>query len=61
MIAKDNASKIKSVIDEVTLNKISNYVYKELELDKLKCDFNINNEKCRDCIINKGVINDRIS
>ena len=43
--------KIKSDISDKTLQKISNYVYEKLELDKMTCNFNINNEKCRSCIM----------
>ena len=50
--SKIEASKIKSVIDEKTLSKIANYIYEELELNKLNCNFNIRNEECRKCAIN---------
>ena len=55
------AAKIKSVISDDTIRKISNYVYDELELGKMNCNFNMNNEKCRDCIIKKGINNDRVN
>jgi len=50
--SKIEASKIKGVIDEKTLSKIANYIYEELELNKLNCNFNIRNEECRKCAIN---------
>ena len=52
-IASVEASKIKSVISDKTLNVISNYIYETLELNKLKCNFNIENESCRECISNR--------
>ena len=51
--ARIDASKINSVISDKTLSKIANYIYEELELDKLNCNFNIRNEECRKCAINK--------
>ena len=59
--ALNESVKIKSVISDNTIKKISNYVYDELELGKMTCNFNMNNEKCRDCIIKKGINNDRIN
>ena len=56
-ISNDNlesdSSKIKSVISEETLESIKDYVYIKLGLNKLKCNFDFKNEKCRECIINK--------
>lgn len=52
--AKLEATKIKSVIDDKTLNKISSYIYDVLDLKKLNCNFNIRNESCRACISKKG-------
>ena len=49
----DDAAKIKNVISKETLNSIEKYVYVKLGLDKLKCNFNMKSEKCRECIINK--------
>ena len=59
--ALNESVKIKSVISDNTIKKISNYVYDELELGKMTCNFNMNNEKCRDCIIKKGINNDRVN
>ncbi len=49
-IASHDASLIKGVISDKTLNSISNYIYETLELNKLNCNFNIKNESCRACI-----------
>ena len=53
--------KINSVIDDKTLNKISSYVCEVLKLDKMTCNFNINNEKCRECITKGGYNSDRVN
>ena len=52
-IASVDATNIKGVISDKTLNVISNYIYEKLELNKLNCNFNIENEECRRCISNK--------
>lgn len=53
-IAKMDAVKIKGIIDEKTLTKITSYIYDVLDLKKLNCNFNIRNESCRACISKKG-------
>ena len=53
-ISKEDAKKIKSVINDKTLTKISSYIYEVLDLKKLNCNFNIRNESCRECITKKG-------
>lgn len=53
-IAKMDAVKIKGIIDEKTLSKITSYIYDVLDLKKLNCNFNIRNESCRACISKKG-------
>ena len=61
-LAKTDASKIKNVIDEETLNKISEYINIKFGLNKLKCNFNIRNEECRMCAFHgKEINNDRTS
>lgn len=60
-IAKNESIKIKGVISDDTLKNITNYVYKELDIEKMNCNFNINNEKCRECIMKKGSNNDRVN
>ena len=53
-ISKEDAAKIKGVINDKTLSKISSYIYDVLDLKNLKCNFNIRNESCRACISKKG-------
>lgn len=48
--AKNEADKIKSVIDDNTINKLAKYVHKVLDLNNLDCGYDINKEKCRSCI-----------
>ncbi len=48
--AKNEAEKIKSVIDDNTINKLAKYVHKVLDLNNLDCGYDINKEKCRSCI-----------
>ena len=47
--ATKEAEKIKSVINDETINKLAKYVHKELDLSSLDCDYDINNERCRSC------------
>ena len=47
--AKIEAEKIKTVITDDTTNKLAKYVHKELGLNNLDCDYDINKEKCRTC------------
>ena len=51
--AKNEAVLINKSISDDSLQKIASYIYKELKLDKLECNFNIRNESCRDCKIRK--------
>lgn len=48
--AKNEAEKIKNVIDDNTINKLAKYVHKVLDLNNLDCGYDINKEKCRSCI-----------
>ena len=48
--ATTEAEKIKSVIADETINKLAKYVHKELGLSNLNCNYDINQEKCRNCI-----------
>ena len=52
--AKKEAAKIKGVISDESLNKISNYIYEVLDLKNMNCNFNIRNESCRACLNKKG-------
>ena len=56
-LSKSEAAKIKSVIDEEALNKISDYINVKIGLNKLKCNFNIRNEECRMCAFRGKEIN----
>ena len=48
--ANKEAEKIKSVINDETINKLARYVHKELDLSSLDCDYDVNNERCRSCV-----------
>ena len=48
--AKTEAEKIKSVATDNTINKLDKYVHKVLGLSNLNCNYDINQEKCRNCI-----------
>ena len=48
--AELEAEKIKSVIDDNTINKLAKYVHKELGLRSLNCNYDINKEQCRSCV-----------
>ncbi len=47
--AHSEAEKIKLAITDNTINKIAKYVHKELGLNSLDCDYDINKERCRNC------------
>lgn len=47
--AESEAEKIKSAIEDNTLNQLARYVHKVLDLNKLDCGYDINKEKCRMC------------
>lgn len=47
--AQIQAAKIKSVVNDNTLNKLTKYVHKILGFHDLDCDYDINKEKCRTC------------
>lgn len=47
--AEKEAEKIKTAITDDTINKLAKYVHKELGLNSLDCDYDINKEKCRCC------------
>ena len=48
--AKTEAEKIKSVATDKTINKLAKYVHEVLGLSNLNCNYDINQEKCRNCI-----------
>ena len=49
-MAKSEAEKIKSVATDETINKLAKYVHEVLGLSNLNCNYDINKEKCRNCI-----------
>ena len=53
-LAKSEAEKIKSVATDDTINKLAKYVHEVLGLSNLNCNYDINQEKCRNCIKRKG-------
>lgn len=48
--AKVEAEKIKSTMEDNTINKLAKYVHKVLNLSNLDCDYDIAKERCRTCI-----------
>ena len=51
------ATNIKTILSDDTLNKLARYTNKELGLNELKC-YNIANEKCIKCSKRKQVVKD---
>ena len=47
--AEKEAEKIKSSVEDNTLNYLAKYVHKVLDLNNLDCGYDINKEKCRNC------------
>lgn len=47
--AKFEAEKTKMAITDETINKLAKFVHKQLKLNNLDCDYDINKEKCRAC------------
>lgn len=43
------AEKLKSVLDDETINSLAKYVHKVLNYKDLECGYDINKEKCRCC------------
>ena len=56
--SKIEAEKIKSIMEDNTVNKLAKYVYKVLNLNELDCNYDIAKERCRICerrkILNKN-------
>ena len=48
--AQEEAKKIKYALSHETEKKLEEYVIKTLDLDNLKCNWNMENEKCRNCV-----------
>ncbi len=51
--AKCEAEKLKSVLEDNTLNNLARYVHKVLDFNNLDCGYDINKEKCRCCVRNR--------
>lgn len=47
--AEIEAEKIKSAINDNTINSLAKYVHKVLDMTDLDCGYDINKEKCRSC------------
>ena len=48
--AETEADKIKSTLSDNTINNLAKYVHKELGLNDLNCNYDVNNAKCRSCV-----------
>jgi len=48
--AEKEAEKMKSALNDNTLNKLARYVHSVLDLGDLNCSYDLNNERCRSCI-----------
>ena len=48
--AKQEAEKIKLSISDNTINSLAKFVHKELGLQSLDCNYDINKEKCIKCV-----------
>lgn len=46
------AEKLKSALDDETINNLAKYVHKVLDYNSLECGYDINKEKCRSCARN---------
>ena len=54
-IPKEEAIRLKAVMNDNTLNMLTKYVYKILGVYNLNCNYDINEEKCRCC--NRKILN----
>lgn len=52
--AVSEAEKLKTAISDEAFNKLARYVHKELNLSDLNCAYDINNERCRNCVKRKN-------
>ena len=62
-VAKEEANSMKHVISKETTSKLEKYISAILNLQDLKCDYDVNSEKCRNCIrmTAKNRVNDNTS
>ena len=58
--SENEAKKIRNVVSNKTLYKISEYINKEFGLEDISCNFDIRNESCRMCALNRknGEVNE---
>lgn len=47
---EQEAERIKSALNDNTINKLAKYVHKVLGLNSLDCNYDINKERCRNCL-----------
>ena len=47
--AKEEAEKIKTSLSDETINSLARYVHYVLGLNSLDCNYDVNQEKCRNC------------
>lgn len=47
--AQSEAIKLKSAMSDTALNKLTKYIHKILGVYELNCNYDINEEKCRNC------------
>jgi len=48
--AGKEATNMKHAVSEETISKLENYIIKTLGLDDLKCNYDLANNKCQNCI-----------
>ena len=48
--AAEEAERMKLAISDNTINQLAKYVHKELGLNDLNCNYDVNKERCRACI-----------
>lgn len=48
--AEQEAERIKSIINDNTINKLAKYVHNVLDLSNLDCNYDVNKERCRNCL-----------
>lgn len=53
-VAEAEASKMKSALCDDSINKLARYTYKTLGLVDLNCGYDINNDKCVECLKNNN-------
>ena len=49
-VAQDEAQKMKHSVSEDTISKLENYIIKVLGLEDLKCNYDLANDRCQNCI-----------